>query len=401
MIKKLNILLLIFCLVPRPPFDAGSKLSYPIIAMILVMIILTKKYKKVNIDLRFILIFISFIALILLSSISILVNNTAISSLSYIMRVGFILLAFIYGYIDFYNKDIEKFKTSILRTINLVLVVEIAIVITQLFDIRVFHYFYSMNKTLPLGTLVRVAGTFGNPNLFGWVIIQFSILFLLLESNLKKRILKIFICLILVFLSGSRVSLLVFFAAQFVVLLKQQKKDIVFLITKFPFIIIMGVISVSTLFLFLYRYQEYFPYMGQIFSVFTTKNLSSVNSFSLRQEMWLEASMKFDSYQKSTKYLLGMGPGTMKVLDNDYLFSMYNYGFLFSLIQYSPYIYMTIKGLFTRKSSWLVLILFEYGLFSLITGYQSETMSGWEYPIIFFYLFGVYLSYSFRERRKS
>ncbi|NKC59754.1 hypothetical protein HED34_07210 [Vagococcus fluvialis] len=390
---KFNALLILFFLMPRIPIEGAATIIYPVIGAILFFLILIsmKNNKSNSLSSPFIATFFSFIILLILLSLSILVNNSGISGLSSLARIIFIVIVFLYGYFEVQNKDMSLFKEDVLKTINFILVIELIVVITQLFDIRLLHPIYSMNKTLPLGTLVRVAGTFGNPNLFGWMILQIGIIILLLEKSGLKKIANLLICLILVLLSGSRVTFMVFPIGIFLTLLLMQKRNLKFYFKKVPVLIIMGIGLILILFKFLYKFQEYFPYMSQIFLVFDSRSLSSVNSFSLREMMWESARFTFSETNNSFKYLLGIGPGSFSVLDNDYLFAFINFGSIFLIIQVYPYVYAIVNGLRKNTQNWIQIYLIQYAILALVIGYQSETISGWDYPVLFYYFFGILL----------
>lgn len=104
--------------------------------------------------------------------------------------------------------------------------------------------------------------------------------------------------------------------------------------------------------------------------------------------MWDDAIAQINNQSGFTTLLFGLGPGAIKVLDNDYLYSVANYGFL-GLVT-NIIIYIVLFYQFKKESSLNFSLLGKlYIVFSFILGLQFETLNGWNFPILIMFYAGI------------
>lgn len=135
----------------------------------------------------------------------------------------------------------------------------------------------------------------------------------------------------------------------------------------------------------LLRYGEHLPYLNELTRIFRNEDsLLSINSFEYRVFMWENALQRLDGLS----WIFGFGAGSMTVLDNDYLYAVFNYGLFGTAINVLMYgfIYYCFSKLEDRRFSVLGR---QYIIFSFIIGLQVETLNGWNYPILIMFLAGI------------
>lgn len=339
--------------------------------------------------------------LILLIISSLLSDNNNIYTI-FISVTKYLLFVsiFLYGYYLSVRYDLNVIKKYILKAAYIILFFQIIFSIIQLYDIRFFNLVYSMEKTQPLGGLIRVAGTMANPNIFAWLILQISIIILLFEKKKFKKIIYLVICAFLILIAGSRTILVLFPLAITIVIVMTAKKSIKFYFVKLPLTLISFVVIVYLGIAFLEAYASKFPYLSQLLSVIDSKSLNSVNSFNARTLMWMDAENLYLNSNNYFKDIFGIGPGTIPILDNDFLISYYNNGILFSVLNILFFVSLIIPVSLIKDKTFKVLCI-QYLLFTLIISFQADTLNGWNYPQLYLFYCGIAISQYHKELRRN
>lgn len=380
--KRLLIMIfpLLFALIPRPAIAGSQFLFYPTITFILGFLLLTiiNRYGLYQKPLFFVM---YLIALYTLMCISVMFSDSsnivviAINSLKYLMFI----IIFLYAYYITRIFELDFIKESLLKAAYIIIGFQVIFSTIQLLDLRVFTYIYSMEKTQPLGGLVRVAGTMGNPNLFAWLVLQMAVIILLFEKRKFKKSLFIAICSILILFAGSRTALLLLpllFAAVFAI---RQRKNFSFFFFKIPFLSVVLFLTFKIGVKLLEKYSTQFPYLSQLLSIVETKNLSSVNSFDARTVMWNNARILYENSNNPLKLIFGIGPNTVEVLDNDYLLSYYNNGIMFTILNIALAFLLLLSAMLLKERVVRTLMM-QYILFTFLVSFQADTLTGWLYP---------------------
>lgn len=374
---------MLFLLMPRPEIAGIQFLTYPLmVILVLFMVISMTKNMNFVLDKR---VFILSMYL-LISTIFVLLSLLYNSSLEIGHLAKPILFATIlyFGYFISRNNEINVMEESLLKLAYIVILVQVVVGVTQLFGMPIFSLLYSMEKTRPLGEIVRIAGTLGNPNLFSWVIIQMSVIIWLFEKNSLKKVTFVLIALALVFLSGSRSLLLIFPVLLIFTEVMSKKKNTVFFFLKIPIYIVAIFLFGKFAYWFMLKFGSTFPYMYQLLNIFETGDLSSINSYEARTFTWRNGLNELNSW---VDWLFGIG-GTRSTLDSDYLFALINFGLFYLIINLLMYVTIFYYFLKIKNRAFRTLGV-QYILFSLVIGFQSETLSGWNYPILIMFYAGI------------
>jgi hypothetical protein len=387
---------LIYILMFRPDFANLHFLTYALMAISIVFIIIRfidKVDYTANLAMFAVLLLLSsfFIAL----SIVLNIDGISMSSFFHIFKPLFFILILVNGYIIGKVFKIRTIKKGLLFGAYFCILIQILVGVAQLFDLSIFSFLYSSEKTRPIGSLVRIAGTMGNPNTFAWIIAQMIIIIYLFESQKGKKNIMILIGFILVFLSGSRSAFILYPIMIFFCKLVLTKKSVFFYFSKLPFFTLLFILFCGSCYWLLINFGSTFPYLYQIVQVVETGSLTSINSFDARTLMWENALNEFQSKFGIITLFFGLGPETLGVIDNDYLYSLINYGLLFTIL--NLVIYLISIYIFLRlKDKRLGALGLQYIIFSLIIGYQADTLSGWNFPILIIFFLGIVLAQSHR-----
>lgn len=398
LLDKRNLIILfpvLFVLFPKPGV-LGLEPSFYFV--ILISLTISTIYFVVKIKINKSLIAYILILLFILSTIYISYFFSAtpdlIGLLKETIKYILIILVFINSYMIGRVYKEESINSKLILFAIITLFLQIIFVFTQLLDIKVFNYFYSMHKSRPLGGMLRVVGTLINPNLFSWIVMQTAVLILLLIKN-KFKIVLLILCFIMIILSGSRSSLILFPLLITFVYILNNRRSIKFYFIQLPIIIIF-LSSFSILaYKLLEKYQEYFPYLSQILSVFQSGELSSVNSYSLRIGMWNNGWNLFNHESGFIKYFFGIGPNQISVMDNDFLISYINNGIVYTISIYGFILYLLIRVMFIHNKV-LKILLIQCITFTIIISFQSDTMIGWNYPLFIMFFAGLSFGNEYR-----
>lgn len=313
----------------------------------------------------------------------------SLSNISYIFRP--LYFAFIFISMQLTMKDMEKeeVKLTTLRTLKLILLIESFFVVLQLFDINFLSWLYEDTKSFPLGRLVRVTGTFGNPNLFAWYIAQIISFILLFDEDHRRKFLYFLLGSILVLFSGSRTMIVlgpvIWF---FVIAIKKllMTKDMKILLYFMGLMISFAIFT----FLFLKITRNIFPYASQLLNVLNG-GLAQVSAFDARIVKWRNTVSYITEHP--TVWFTGFKSKSYISVDNDILYGISRSGMFGVVLQYLIYFLLFVKSWTKRESNlnFKILIL-EMLIFTVIIGIQAETITGWIYPV--FYVFIYSLLYS-------
>ncbi|PAE25795.1 O-antigen ligase family protein [Bacillus sp. 7894-2] len=391
--KLILMLPIVFFLFPRPGLPGGQFITYPMIGLLIVVTVLLSKRKEslFSFDKNFLFLNATLYLYTLSIAISMLYNSgeVSISGFTHVAKPIFFMLIFYFGYFVSRNKNIEVIKQSFLKMAYIILIFQLITGLAQLIDISAFSYVYSSDKTRPLGSMVRIAGTMGNPNIFAWLVIQMATIILMFEKRKFMKYIWIALSIILVFLSGSRSSLILMPIVLVFVSMISNRKTVVFYFIKIPMYLLILFLFAKLSYWFIYNYGDHFPYLYQLLSIFDSGSLTSVNSFYLRTLMWDNGLSQLGNSPLS--WLFGVGPGIITEMDNDYLYALTNYGLLFMF--FHIVLYISIFIFFSRvKDSKLRTLGQQYIIFSMAVGIQADTLVGWTYPILILFYAGVVVS---------
>lgn len=381
---------LFFVLMPRPPVEWAHYLTSILIGLISIIIVLIN-IKTAMFD-RHILTAFTYLYLYMISiSFSAITNwdDLTVNSLVHILKPVLLALIMCAGYFAATNKNKETITKSLLYFAYFTLLIQVLVGVTQLFGVSVTGWLYSEEKTRGFGQIVRITGTLTNPNIFAWVVLQASIIIFLFEQKAFKKYLWMLVGFFLVVFAGSRSLLIIFPFAFLLVNILRQKKTVGFFVVRIPSYIILLMIMLLVLYLSILEFGEYLPYVNELANLLVTGDLSSFNSYSSRLEMW---SNSFDDFDGSIiSWLFGLGAASVRVVDNDYLYSILNYGLVGTTC--NLVLYFGLYRYFLKLEDKRLSVLGrQYIMLSLLIGVQVETLSGWNYPILIMFFAGICLN---------
>lgn len=379
---------LLFVFMPRPAIAGAQFLTYPVLGGVLALLVLVtaKRFIKGG----------SLIAVTLLLflytmsiSVSVLFSiNPQFSSIAHAFKPVLFIIVLFFGYTIGQKYETETIERSLVKASKIIMVSQIVVGLPQLFSITTLNPVYNAELARPIGSLIRIVGTLGNPNIFAWVVIISTITIYLMEKNKLSVILWVGFGAMLIILSGSRTSFALFPAVLFVCTLLKTKKTKSFYFFKVPMYLLTLFLTFRIMVWLITKYQQTLPYLSQLLQVLETGELTSVSSFNTRTLIWSNAWNVLVSENRDLAYFFGLGPNfsDSTFIDNDFLYSILNYGFVGLLLNLS--IYFVAFIIFSRLKNRNMKALGQtYVVFSLLIGIQAETISGWNYPIlIMFYL---------------
>ncbi|ACM92955.1 O-Antigen Polymerase family [Nautilia profundicola AmH] len=301
--------------------------------------------------------------------------NGILQNINYIFRDAFEFYRPIFNIILFiFGMYLPKtYKNVFLKIALFVIIVQLVFIILQLlnpFDFihSIVNYIYDMHKVST--GLLRVTGTYANPNTLGIVMnILFFYIFLYFLNKKKFKINLLysifFIHLIIVFLSSSRTSLLI--ALMVYIYIFFSNKKILFNYRSF----ILGIIVFLIILLYNQEIVNIIVNFKYIYELFKLEDLSHIRSIQLRLDYY---QMMFEMIKENPFFGVGAAKNILRVGDNDYLFTLAQYGIIGFVIKYGGYIYLYYKlkkllNFTNREYIWLIegtmisiIILFIAGL---------------------------------------
>lgn len=382
--------------IPRPPISGSQFLVYPGLAFILSILIFLLSNKRKKIDTKiYSLIFLLLIYTVCLSF-SFLFNSqylrtTAIFELA---RPVLLTIFLLYGYYVSLIGNYTSMRKGLLKAAYFILIGQAIVGLSQALGFDFFNSIYSAEKSFEFGSLVRITGSLGNPNIYAWIVSQASIIILLLSAK-KSKYLWVLLGASLIVISGSR-SLFILFPLMIIfssrVNLFQEKKR------KSWQKLLLGVVIIVASVGIVVHFADLFPYLSQISEISDTGSLESVNSINSRLELWEFLYQEFTS-EYEFRWLFGLGSREIiRIADNDYIYVFFRIGFIGFLVHLSI-VYQAFK-VFAKSNDNIGILGKEYLLFSLIFGLVSDTISGWFFPLFLFFFLGITIGLT-RKARKT
>lgn len=185
LIRYIMLLPLIFILMPR--FEGSQFITFPILGLVLIgagyLLIKEGKFERNLFDKNFrivatlLLIYIGLMAISYISNI----HQLSFNAIPHFFKPILFIMVLSYGYLVALKTDSETLKKGLLKSAYIIIIVQIIVGITQLLDISIFKYIYDDSKSYPIWKLVRTTGTMANPNMFGWIITQMTVIIYLLK----------------------------------------------------------------------------------------------------------------------------------------------------------------------------------------------------------------------------
>jgi hypothetical protein len=368
----------------------GNQLKYLAIISYSFMLVVTLPYaKQVKIKNDSLIII---LLLLFLTIVSIFNNLLDMDSMNYSKfldigrNIGFIFI-FIFGYIVSKLSDFEDIKRNLLSIAKIFIVIELIVCIDQIFMINSFSAFYSYEKVKSIESVLRAVGTFGNPNMLGWMTMQMLIVIFLFEYK-KFRYVWLALSISLLLLTSSKSMILVtFFNLAFVYYLKNNlsifdKRNVNIFIFLF--------LALIAFYFFLQSFGDVFKNMRVILDVIDN-GLDSLTTIQGRYRIWEDAYEYFQFNSNWVNIIFGFGAiDEFRTLDNNYLMVFYKYGILGFFIHsvlyvYLLYIFVKIKS----RNIYIYVLGVQYITMELILGVQSDNLGGWIHPIIMFLYAGL------------
>jgi len=388
--------LLVIVFIPRPPIGGAQFLIVPTIAFFCAIVIFSPfNIKSSDTNIRFVYPFLFLILLqVLLMTLSQYINYSEIrtTGIVAIFRPLLPVLLLFTGIIYAMQLSKKSIYKGLYFSAVIIILGQFVISFTQAIDLPLFTSLYGAEKSRAIGRIFRVTGSLENPNFFGFIIIQASLIILLLGSG-KKKFIWLTIATLLILASGSRSQLLIFPVALLLGTVLSKPKIDGKLLLKSGVVMLSGFIL---LFIVIFALSDTLRYMAQIFILFQG-DLSQISSIAVRFSMWESKWATFLNDPSLYKWFIGLGSRPeFRVADNDYFYMFWHYGAAGLIIHISIYVslfYLVLKSWDIKLKSLALTSL----VLLLIVGAQSETMGGWGYPLTVLFFVGL----TFTPRSKS
>jgi O-antigen ligase len=229
----------------------------------------------------------------------------------------------------------------------------------------------------------RHVGTLANPNRLGFFVVVVALLGVLTSRHALQTLLISALSVCLLVMASSRISLLAFaLVLAFLCiewLVKKRRVD--------PWYI-LAIVVVCTLFFYFGGYVfRYFIYLHSI-SMILYDEISVLDLLGGRLVMWQQT---FDIFSGGPvfKQMFGFGPSKIggRHFDNDFLATIFRYGFVGAFLQYATWIILFFYC-WMKRNNYLAKWLALYIVVLFISGFFAETFSSWFHPIPFFFGLG-------------
>lgn len=376
--------LLLYAFIPRPPVGGAQFLAFPVIAGILGILVLYLWSRSGLLSRQVLTVLFLFLVLNICVAVSFFLNvpQLRLGALAELFRPGVFMIFLLYGFYAAGVEEPTEVDAGLLFAAKLVLIGEAVIASTQLLDVPVFDLIYSSEKARPLGSLVRVTGSMGNPNSFGWVVAQAAVITVLLA---ERPVRWLMLGLFLIFSSGSRTLLLLFpFMIALAGIWRRGGRKQDFLLggaAAFGGAAGMVILALAA--------SDLLPYLGQLRALVLSGSLESVSSVAKRLLTWTTGYREFTT-GGPVVWLFGLGSRQeTRVLDNDYLYVLFRLGAIGFAVHLSIMIYAAYH--LSRRVDAVSRIGLQYLLFGLVLGIVAETLGGWNHPLLLYFLLGAVL----------
>lgn len=235
----------------------------------------------------------------------------------------------------------------------------------------------------------RNTGTFSNPNMMGVFVIMAWVGFVFFNRNVAANVVALAMVMVCVFFSGSRTSLaLLFLSMVFIYILRYKAKRL------WVFVLFMPVVFYG-IYKLLVFYSDSNPYMYEVLSLLETRDLSSVKTYSDREDKWFSIFRDYGS-PAMFNYFFGFGPGKdsgLRFVDNEYIAVFIKYGVMGFLTLYGTILYLLFKVGWYRKSSVSIDSVFGAAValvaLLLVAGASLESFSSWQFPFLLYMYLGI------------
>lgn len=251
-------------------------------------------------------------------------------------RPIFNILLFVFGtYLSIH------YKNSFLKIIIFVIVIQLIFIVFQMlnpfnFIDSIVGLIYNMEKVS--SHLLRFTGTYANPNTLALVVnvLFFYVFYYFYYKNNKISMLSlIFIThMIIVFLTSSRTALIICIFLYGIIFFSNKK-------TYFNiYTYILGITFTLVIFIFLNDILFYLANFKYIYELITTSNILEIRSIQLRLEHY---ESMFALIKENSLLGIGANKDLLRVGDNDYLFTLTQYGIIGFFLKYGLYIYLYFR----------------------------------------------------------
>lgn len=311
---------------------------------------------------------------------SLLANHDQLHVNLGLLRYGLVpfywLFGLVCGIVDTYlfSKRREDFFFNVAVAF---LIFQLPVVLMQLFGVdAVVNNLWIAEKARDWTQIVRVVGTVQNPNTLGVLTIFCIIIF---ADNLKRKPnwsrAFIVVSFLIIMATGSRTSLVIALFLPFLFISKEQ-----FFSKKSFYILISSIITIIAFYFLLQALREELPYMSQILDLVKG---GSVHTLETRLLHWENVNELYTSSSLIHK-LFGLGPRFFAVLDNSYLYVLFNYGIL-SLLVFSIVI-LELLRIFSKVKNKIGLRCF---VVLIISGLVTDLMVSFLFMTVIFYFLGL------------
>lgn len=375
---------LLYVYMPRPPVPGAHLLVYPALAGSLFVLGALLAVRRPTADHRLLVVTAFCLLLSVVAGLSGLVNATHIRTTAPLdlVRPAVLLIFFAFGYYVVCYRGEGEARSGLLIAAFLIFAGQAAIGSLQLLGVS-FDFIYTEEKFRPIGSLLRITGSLGNPNWFAWIVSQASIMILMLTSR-PIRYLVVALGALLILLSGSRTLLILFPAMVAVGLVLSTPRRLKISHPALVYGLVIGV----TFFLAIFWFGDHFPYLSQLARVVRSGSLASVSSVAGRLGTWQQTYAVFEA-EGASAWLVGLGSReSTRVLDNDFLYVLFRFGALGFAIHIILILYLF--WLFWRtRTSVISRVGLQYLCFALLQGTVRETLGGWMHPLLLLYFAGM------------
>lgn len=316
-------------------------------------------------------------------------SRVGLRDMAVIGRPVSFLIVFTFGYIAASGLSVDVVIKSLVKAAKVVLIIETLVSIASLLNIGLISLLYEVENA-ESGGQYRIQGTMGNPNLFGWLIIQCALMIIVFDRSLRWKVFSVVLVVSLILQSGSRSMIATILVGIFICLILTPRSHEKRGNSRFRWA--FGVVATAGLtgvvYLVITRLSDRFPYLSQLTNIFLTGDLRSVNSFDARIDLWTDAWVSVTAQGTFLHLLFGYGPGTLPSVDNDALFSIVNYGVVFWIVNVILYIciYLMMRK---EKDSTISVYVRQYIILTALIGFQADTLSGWNYPMLVLFTAGL------------
>lgn len=377
--------LLLYVYMPRPALHGTHLLIYPVLAGTLGTIGALLAMRHSMADRRLIVITVLCLLLASAAGASALLNSAHLRATAPLdmVRPAVLLIFFVYGYYVARYTTEREVNNGLLTAAYLILAGQVLIGALQFVGLSFFDVIYSEQKTRMFGGLLRITGSLGNPNAFGWVVAQASMVIVLL-SNRPRRYFVLSLATLLILISGSRSTLIVYPLMIALAFLLRTTGRMKAFLAPIGYALSIAVALVA----FLAAFGEHFPYHSQLRSVIETGSLMSVHSFAARVENWQRVYAQFQA-AGHTAWWIGLSSREVtRVLDNDFLYVFFRFGAVGFAIHLAILLYTCVL-FWQRRTAAVAKLGLQYLCFSILLGTILDTLGGWFFPLLLFYFAGI------------